>query len=211
MKFSKTKAILASLLLAGSLLMTTIIQAETYTVKPGDTLSDIASVLQTTVDELARFNHIENKNLIMIGQVLQTNQAVNTATEQTVNTVVQPEVIIQEENQEITPEVSKATEVPSNSDVGSNTDNNTPDTTVTNASNFSAGEAAAKEEIARRESGGSYTARNGQYYGRYQLTESYLNGDLSPENQERVADAYVASRYGSWSAALAFSNANGWY
>ncbi|MFV5784530.1 peptidoglycan-binding protein LysM, partial [Pediococcus acidilactici] len=31
------------------------------------------------------------------------------------------------------------------------------------------------------------------------------------ENQERVADAYVASRYGSWSAALAFWNANGWY
>lgn len=37
---------------------------------------------------------------------------------------------------------------------------------------------------------------------------SYLNGDLSAENQERVADSYVAGRYGSWSAALAFWNAN---
>lgn len=72
-------------------------------------------------------------------------------------------------------------------------------------------EAAAKEEIAQRESSGSYTAQNGQYYGRYQLASSYLNGDLSPENQEKVADNYVASRYGSWTAALAFWNANGWY
>lgn len=81
----------------------------------------------------------------------------------------------------------------------------------TTTSTLSSSEAAAKEEIAQRESSGSYTAQNGQYYGRYQLTLSYLNGDLSPENQERVADNYVASRYGSWTAALAFWNANGWY
>lgn len=69
----------------------------------------------------------------------------------------------------------------------------------------------AKEIIAQRESGGSYTATNGQYYGRYQLSSSYLNGDYSPENQERVADEYVSNRYGSWDAALDFWNANGWY
>ncbi|MDY4760740.1 LysM peptidoglycan-binding domain-containing protein [Streptococcus thoraltensis] len=72
-------------------------------------------------------------------------------------------------------------------------------------------EQAAKDEIARRESSGSYAAQNGQYYGRYQLTLSYLKGDLSPENQERVADNYVKERYGSWTAALAFWNTNGWY
>lgn len=70
---------------------------------------------------------------------------------------------------------------------------------------------AAKEIIAFKESSGSYTAQNGQYYGRYQLSLSYLNGDLSPANQERVADAYVANRYGSWSAALNFWYQNGWY
>lgn len=84
-------------------------------------------------------------------------------------------------------------------------------TTTTSTSSLSASDAAAKEVIAQRESSGSYTAQNGQYYGRYQLTLSYLNGDLSPENQERVADAYVTNRYGSWSAALAFWNVNGWY
>ena len=84
-------------------------------------------------------------------------------------------------------------------------------TTEATNTNLSSSEAAAKEEIAQRESSGSYTAQNGQYYGRYQLASSYLNGDLSPENQEKVADNYVASRYGSWTAALAFWNANGWY
>ena len=69
------------------------------------------------------------------------------------------------------------------------------------AATVSGSEAEAKEWIAQKESGGSYTATNGRYIGRYQLTDSYLNGDYSAENQERVADAYVAGRYGSWSAA----------
>ena len=62
------------------------------------------------------------------------------------------------------------------------------------AATVSGSEAEAKEWIAQKESGGSYTATNGQYIGRYQLTDSYLNGDYSAENQERVADAYVAGR-----------------
>lgn len=70
---------------------------------------------------------------------------------------------------------------------------------------------SAKEWIAQKESSGSYSATNGRYIGRYQLDSSYLNGDYSPENQERVADAYVAGRYGSWENAQAFWLANGWY
>lgn len=69
----------------------------------------------------------------------------------------------------------------------------------------------AKEWIAGKESSGSYDARNGRYIGRYQLDSSYLNGDYSQANQERVADAYVASRYGSWESARSFWLANGWY
>ena len=85
-------------------------------------------------------------------------------------------------------------------------------TTTGSASNgLSAEDAAAKEWIAQKESSGSYTAQNGQYYGRYQLTITYLNGDLSPENQEKVANQYVVNRYGSWSAAKNFWLTNGWY
>ena len=72
-------------------------------------------------------------------------------------------------------------------------------------------DAQAKEWIAQRESGGSYTAQNGQYYGRYQLSLSYLNGDLSPANQENTANRYVQNRYGSWTAAQQFWQVNGWY
>lgn len=72
-------------------------------------------------------------------------------------------------------------------------------------------EAAAKEWIAFRESGGDYSSRNGQYVGKFQLSEDKLNGDWSPENQEATADAYVAERYGSWQAAKEFWEANNWY
>ena len=84
-------------------------------------------------------------------------------------------------------------------------------TTISASDGLSAEDAAAKEWIAQKESSGSYTAQNGQYYGRYQLTITYLNGDLSPANQEKVANQYVVSRYRSWSAAKNFWLANGWY
>ena len=84
-------------------------------------------------------------------------------------------------------------------------------TTVSASDGLSAEDAAAKEWIAQKESSGSYKAQNGQYYGRYQLSLSYLNGDLSPENQEKVANQYVVNRYGSWSAAKNFWLVNGWY
>ncbi|MFS9341456.1 LysM peptidoglycan-binding domain-containing protein [Streptococcus australis] len=84
-------------------------------------------------------------------------------------------------------------------------------TTASASDGLSAEDAAAKEWIAQKESSGSYAAQNGQYYGRYQLSLSYLNGDLSPENQEKVANQYVVNRYGSWSAAKNFWLANGWY
>lgn len=82
---------------------------------------------------------------------------------------------------------------------------------VSYTSSASGSEASAKAWIAGRESGGSYSARNGQYVGKYQLSASYLGGDYSAANQERVADNYVKSRYGSWSAAKSFWQANGWY
>ena len=84
-------------------------------------------------------------------------------------------------------------------------------TTTTYTSTVSGDEAAAKAWIANKESGGSYTAQNGQYYGKYQLSSSYLNGDYSAANQEQVADNYVANRYGSWTAAQQFWQTHGWY
>lgn len=71
--------------------------------------------------------------------------------------------------------------------------------------------ASAKAFIIGKESGGSYTATNGRYYGAYQLDSSYLNGDYSAENQDRVAENYVNNRYGGWEGAASFWQSHGWY
>ena len=171
---------------------TVLANAETYTVQKGDTLSAIAKKNGTTVEEIVSKNSIQDANKISIGQ----NLTINETTEEPAETPASVET-------------STATETVSES--ATSTDSTQSESNQTTDTNLSSSEAAAKEEIAQRESSGSYTAQNGQYYGRYQLSSSYLNGDLSPENQEKVADKYVASRYGSWTAALAFWNANGWY
>ena len=164
-------------LAALALFLPVIANADSYTVKSGDTLSAIATANNTSVEKLAELNKISDVNLIHVGQVL--------------------EVGGQKENK---------TETTTTSEV-----NNTNTNTANASSGLSAEDAEAKEFIAQKESSGSYTAQNGQYYGRYQLTITYLNGDLSPENQEKVANEYVTSRYGSWSAAKNFWLANGWY
>ena len=79
------------------------------------------------------------------------------------------------------------------------------------ATSLSNDEDEARAWIANKESGGSYTVSNGQYIGKYQLSASYLNGDYSAENQERVANNYVTSRYGSWSNAKQHWLQKGWY
>lgn len=70
---------------------------------------------------------------------------------------------------------------------------------------------AAKNWIAYHESSYSYTARNGNCYGRYQLLISYLKGDLSPVNQEKTANSYVKGRYGTWTKAKKYWVAHHWY
>ena len=169
----------------------------TYTVKPGDTLSEIAEKYNTTVEKLAEKNKIENIHLIFVDQVLVIEgTAPSTATATAATSAATYEAPV------ATEETSEATTY---EEVAETTTYEAPAATV------SGSETEAKEWIAQKESGGSYTATNGRYIGRYQLTDSYLNGDYSAENQERVADAYVAGRYGSWTAAKNFWLNNGWY
>ena len=70
---------------------------------------------------------------------------------------------------------------------------------------------SAAQQISQAESGGSYTATNGRFYGRWQLDVSYLHGDYSPANQDRVFVQYCNQRYGSVENALAFRQAHNWY
>ena len=181
-------------------------ETKTYTVKPGDTLSEIAETYNTTVEKLAKLNNIKNVDLIFIDQVLVIDGAApvaeTTITEAPVAEVEETPAVAETVVEETTYE--ETYEAPASAPAATES-YSAPAATV------SGSEAEAKEWIAQKESGGSYTATNGRYIGRYQLTDSYLNGDYSAENQERVADAYVAGRYGSWTAAKNFWLNNGWY
>ena len=59
----------------GAVALTTLtVSADTYTVKAGDTLSEIAHKYDTSVETLAKLNHIPNINQISINQKIETNQ-----------------------------------------------------------------------------------------------------------------------------------------
>jgi len=180
-------------------------ETKTYTVKPGDTLSEIAETYNTTVEKLAKLNNIKNVDLIFIDQVLVIDGAAPVAE----TTTTEAPVAEVEETPAVAETVVEETyEAPASAPAAAES-YSAP--APAPAATVSGSEAEAKEWIAQKESGGSYTATNGRYIGRYQLTDSYLNGDYSAENQERVADAYVAGRYGSWTAAKNFWLNNGWY
>ena len=194
--FAKVSATLGAVALGVSATATAANADTIYTVQSGDTLSGISYKFakdNSMVNDLAKKNNIKDINKIYVGQKL----------------IIKSDGEIQEYNAQNAANANVA-------------NNNTQATQQQAAqaqsqasqsytSNASGSEAAAKAWIAARESGGNYGATNGQYIGKYQLSASYLNGDYSAANQERVADQYVASRYGSWQNAQAHWQANGWY
>lgn len=168
----------------------TVANADTlYTVQSGDTLSSISQKFandNSLVQTLAQQNNIQDINKIYVGQqlVVKTDGQATDA-----QTTAQPAA--QATTQSAAAQTSQTTSNYTSTAYGS--------------------EADAKAWIATHESSNNYGARNGQYIGKYQLSAAYLNGDYSPANQERVADQYVAGRYGSWTNAKQHWLSNGWY
>ncbi|HEV9902259.1 TPA: LysM peptidoglycan-binding domain-containing protein [Streptococcus pneumoniae] len=137
-------------------------ESSTYTVKEGDTLSEIAETHNTTVEKLAENNHIDNIHLIYVGQELVIDGPVAPVATPAPATYAAPAA----QDETVSAPVAE-----------------TPVVSETVVSTVSGSEAEAKEWIAQKESGGSYTATNGRYIG----------------------------RYGSWTAAKNFWLNNGWY
>ncbi len=177
---------------------------EAYTVQSGDTLSTISQKYvgdNSLINAIAESNSISDINLIYSGQQL------TIPTEGSAQAAAEPQATVQKAPvQAEQPVVQETVQTETQAAPVAETQSATTETTTTATSTN-----AAKEWIAQKESSGSYTATNGRYIGRYQLDSSYLNGDYSAANQEKVAEQYVASRYGSWEAAKAFWEANGWY
>ena len=156
--------------------------ADTVTVKSGDTLSQIADENNTTVSSIQSLNSLQNIHLIFPGQKLVINANNGNAAVSTQQSAQTTQQASQQQTMQTTQQAVA-----------------------------SSSEQAARDWIAARESGGSYTAQNGNYYGKYQLSSAYLGGDYSAENQERVANSYVLNRYGSWANAKSHWLQNGWY
>ena len=203
-KAAKITAAIAGAVALGTVATATSASADSiYTVQAGDTLSGISYKLGhdlTFVDTLASNNQIADKNVIYVGQklVVKDDGEVAPATAHQVATL--PAATSQ-----------NTTSQAATSQAPAQQQTSAPAASASYNSGVSGNDAAAKAWIAGRESGGNYGARNGQYVGKYQLSASYLNGDYSAANQERVADQYVASRYGSWSGAQSFWQSHGWY
>ena len=170
-----------------------------YVVESGDTLSKISEKygVDFTVIHANNADKISDADLIFAGQKLVVDgegfdktKVITPATPATPATDAQVEAPVEE----VASPVEEAS-----------TPASAPVQEVAQSTN------SAKEWIASKESSGNYDARNGRYVGRYQLDSSYLNGDFSPANQERVVEQYVSERYGSWENAQAFWLANGWY
>ncbi|EME8216147.1 LysM peptidoglycan-binding domain-containing protein [Enterococcus faecium] len=181
---------------------------EAYTVQSGDTLSAISQKYvgdNSLINAIAESNSISDINLIYSGQQL------TIPTEGSAQVAAEPQAAVQEAPVQTEPVQAEPVqaEQPVVQETVQTETQAAPAVTETAATPAST--SSAKEWIAQKESSGSYTATNGRYIGRYQLDSSYLNGDYSAANQERVAEQYVTSRYGSWEAAKAFWEANGWY
>lgn len=193
----------------GQKLETDYVETDEYVVQSGDTLSAIALKYGVSVEEIKNANGLSS-DLLLVGQKLkvggqlqsqpqvqteaETQEQAQPQEQEQAQTEAQPQVQPQPQPQteaqpQEQPQVQAQTQQPTLND----------------------NEQSAKNWIAQKESNGSYSATNGQYIGKYQLSSSMLNGDYSPENQERVADNYVTQRYGSWQNAKEAWLANGWY
>ncbi|MDN7144961.1 LysM peptidoglycan-binding domain-containing protein [Liquorilactobacillus mali] len=167
------------------------------TVKNGDTLWAIAKKYGTSISDLAKSNNIANPDLIYV------NQRINISGSSTEATATQKAQTAYGTTTSLT--TGSAGSVQGTSDSTQNSSESSQ------TSNLSDSEKLAQDYIVQHESGGDYNARNGKYIGKYQLDSSYLNGDYSAANQEKVAEEYVTQRYGSWTKAMEHWKENNWY
>ncbi|MDD7758164.1 MAG: LysM peptidoglycan-binding domain-containing protein, partial [Aerococcus suis] len=164
---------------------------KSYTIQSGDTLAVIANAADVDLHGLAEANGIEDANLIFPGNKLSfTEDASGEVTEVSVEDSEGHETAHYDvaSEQQAAPQQAAA---PAQTETQQAAPQQSSQSSASQ-STVSGSEAEAKEWIAQRESGGSYTAVNGQYYGRYQLNPSLVSHGASPAEQERAADNYVS-------------------
>ena len=203
------KSILVGLGVTFGLLTTGLVShASSYTVHQGDTVSNIAQTYGTSINAIANENKLSDPNVIYVGEELtigekETQQSMQTA-QQPVEQNQQPQQV----QQPVQKQVQQPVQQPQQNQSQEVSQNNSQSSQSSQATTSGS---SAENQIAQAESGGSWTAQNGRYVGRFQLDASYLHGDYSPANQEKVFHQYCDQRYGSVQNALSFRESHGWY
>jgi len=180
-----------------------------WRVEQGDTLSTIANnygIDYTQIHESNK-NKVPDPNAIYVGDVLDVPVKSDTQVEveEYFGSRDQEDVVQQPQETEGVEQEVAVEEQPQEEATQNPVEEQEP------AQEASGSEAEAKAWIANKESTNDYGARNGRYIGKFQLDQSYLNGDYSPANQEKVANEYVNERYGSWVQAKQAWQQKGWY
>nr|WP_251067639.1 LysM peptidoglycan-binding domain-containing protein [Apilactobacillus zhangqiuensis] len=188
---------------------------KTVTVQSGDTLWGLSQKYNVSLSSLRAVNNRVNTDLIYVGEKLTLPSSATVSTEQktvasntTAQSTTHQQSVAQPQQQAQTQSTTNYSQPQAQQKTQTQS---TTNFSQSQSSSYTGSSSSAKAWIANRESGGSYTASNGQYYGKYQLGAAMLHGDYSAANQERVADQYVAARYGSWDNAKSFWLQHGWY
>lgn len=197
------KLILSSVVTLATMGMTAgVASADTYSVKSGDTLSEIAETNNTTIEKLAALNGITNVNFLSIGQKIEVSADASTSESAAVTTTTTSEAT--STTSEATTTVATAT-----------TTSTTSSATTTSGSVYdqfiaAGGTDAMWTAIVMPESGGNPDAvsANG-YRGLGQTKEAWGTGSVATQTAGMIN--YAVSRYGSIENAISFRQANGWW
>ena len=178
-----------------------------YTIKYGDTLGVIGKASGLGVNELASINDIDNVDFILPGNKV-LFEADDLGNIDSVSITNEQEEVLVEETVTEEPVVTApvAEEVPYSA----------PEYVVEEEETYApqantSSEQEAKDWIIQRESNGNPQARNGQYYGLFQLGDHLIEDGASVQEQHAVANNYVNERYGSWVGAKQAWQQKGWY
>lgn len=168
-----------------------------YTVKQGDTLSEIALNNGTTIQDILNLNKsITNPNVISVGEQITLPSGQPVQQEQQTTQVAQTQQVAQQSTQQVQQQAN--TQVSQTQTQSQATTSNVP--VSSDNSNK-----ALRRQI---ESGGNYNTNtcNG-YLGAYQFSPSTIASienatgmkwSMDPSTQDAFADYYANQRYGGW-------------
>lgn len=178
-----------------------------YTIKYGDTLGVIGKASGLSVKELASINDIDNVDFILPGNKVSFEEDESGNIDSVSITNEQEEVLVEEtvtEEPVVTAPVAEEVPYSAPEYVEEEEETYAPQASTSS-------EQEAKEWIIQKESNGNPQARNGQYYGLFQLGDHLIEDGASVQEQHAVANNYVNERYGSWVGAKQAWQQKGWY